>query len=137
VATLSQIRTGIAARLATVSGLEVHDNVPGSVNPPAVVITPAPGIFLEYGTTLGNQTNDYTFTLTLFVQRGDEDSGQDALDAYADVSGAQSIPAALDADPTLGGVVHDCNLVDAQNYGRFTYNEVDYFGCTFTLRVMA
>jgi spore maturation protein CgeB len=59
--------------------------------------------------------------VTLLVQRGDEEPGRTPSTLHRPVR-AVSIPAAIDADPTLGGVVHDCNLVDAQNYGRFEYN---------------
>lgn len=118
------------------SGVQCHTTVPGSINPPAAVITQSDP-FVSYGQAYTPDANDYRFEILLLIQRGDEAEGQANLDQYIDPTGALSIPSAFDTNPTLGGIVSDCNLVQARGYGTYTFGEVDYFGCRFDLQVMA
>lgn len=52
---------------------------------------------------------------------GDGRSGAKALSAFTDTTGSKSIPAALNADPTMGGLVKDLNLIrlTGEPYERF------------------
>lgn len=134
-ATLSQVRAALKTRLQTIAGLEVYDKPPGSINPPAAVITPSPGSFLTYQTS--QVSHDLELLVAVFVQWGGNDDATDALDAYLADSGTYSIYATVQADPTLGGVVDSTAVFDAQNYGRHEYPEgVPYLGVEFNVGVL-
>lgn len=131
--TISQVRDALKTTLQTISGLTVYDTAPGQVVVPAAVITIAPGPFLVYDTS--NGTDDLMLSIRLIVSGADDRAGQDALDTYASSSGTQSIRAAIQADFTLGGLVHFADVSDARDYGALTVGTVEYFGCTFPVMV--
>lgn len=136
-ATVTELREGIAERLATITGLRVHDTVPDTVSPPAAVVRPDQGTFLTYDTTMGGESHDYLFVVTVLVAGGVDRAAQEAVDAYLATSGARSIHAALEADPELGGVADDAHVSSARNYGPVTFAGVDYFGADLLVQVKA
>ena len=64
---------------------------------------------------------------------------QRALDAYLGVGAGESvsIAGAIDADPTLGGVVEWCVPVAVTQYSRVDYAAVNFFGATVVCQVGA
>lgn len=65
---------------------------------------------------------------------------QRAIDAYLGIGGgttASSIPAALAADPTLGGAVHFAEAISVGSYGRIQYAGEVYFGGRLDVQVGA
>lgn len=136
-ASLIALRAGIATRLATINGLRAHEDVPDVVTPPAATVRPAPETFIQWDTTFARGSDDYTFVVTLFVSRASDRQGQLALDAYLAGSGTKSIKAAIEGDETLGGLAMWTHVVEARNYGPFTYAAEQYFGCEFLVSVGA
>lgn len=136
-ASLSALRAGIAGRLETISGLNVYAFVPGTIVTPAATVIPGPDTFIQWDTTQGGQTQDYSFIVTLFLPQASDENGQLALDAYLAKSGSSSVKAAIEGDQTLGGVAEWLHVVEARNYGRFNYNQVAYYGCEFLVVVSA
>jgi len=134
-ATITQVKQGLADRLETITTLsQVHVQVPTSINPPAAVVMLAPGQFLTYDSS--SDSDDLDFVVRLLVSRADEPSGQDTLDAYLARTGTSSIRAAVAADPTLGGIVADTEVPGATDYGNVTVGDLAYFGCDFPVRVL-
>lgn len=131
-ATVTQVREALKTRLESITGLHVYAQPPGQVQVPAAVITPADGDFLDYDTSAG--TEDLELTVTLFVQRGQERSSTEALDAY--LLGSTSVRNAVAADPDLGGTVDSCRVRSARNHGTFTYGETSYYGCELSVEVL-
>ncbi|MGH9252696.1 MAG: hypothetical protein ACRD0W_24745 [Acidimicrobiales bacterium] len=136
-ASLTALREGIADRLATIADLNVYAFVPDTIVTPAVTVAPAPDTFIQWDTTQGGQTQDYTFVVTVFLPRGSDEGGQSALDAYLAGSGSSSVKAAVEGDGTLGGVAEWLHVTEARNWGRFRYNEIEYYGCEFLITVSA
>jgi hypothetical protein len=137
---LNAVRQAIAGYLGTtVPALEGHTFVRGSVNPPAIIVTPAPGVFLDYRVTQGQGFGALTYTLRLILlaSTADNETGTVTLDAMIALDGPTSIPAALEADPTLGGQVGFAVPTVAQRYGGLTYGGVDYIGCELMVEVGA
>jgi len=132
-ATLTQVRDALKTRLETISGLHVYAFPPGQVQVPAAVITPADGEFIDYNDSVS--TGMLSLTIALFVQRAQERSSTEAIDAYVARSGSSSIYATVEAGCTLGGIVDDCVVTAARNHGTFTYGETQYFGCEFSVEV--
>jgi hypothetical protein len=133
-ATLSEIRDGIATNLATITGLRTKGIIPGQVNPPYAVITPE-GI--DYHRSFNNGFNTYNFTITVVVGQADSRSAQNTLDAYCTPSGASSIRSAIESDKTLSGKAFDVMVSEMRNYGSTTIGETTYLAAEFTCAVQS
>lgn len=132
-ATLSAVRDALQTRLATISGLRVHDTIPDAVSPPAAIITPADG---TYDVTQGGTAVDYTFRVTLIASRTGVRTGQDQLDAYLSPSGSSSVAAAIDGDSDLGSVVDSTRVVRFENYGTIEVGGVTYLAVDVIVEVL-
>lgn len=133
-ATVGAIRDGLAAKLATIEGLRVHDVIPDDMMPPAVVIRPAQGSFVRYRRTHSGST-EMTIIVTIVVSAGWSRTAQDALDEYMATSGPMSVLAALDGPVT--GVSDYVQVVEATNWGEVEVAGVTYFGVDFVVEVLA
>ncbi len=136
-ATLAQIRAGIQTALRTIATFDpgqVHATRVATITPPATIVEPAPGEFYEYDTS--SDSHDVHLVILVLVSRADDASAWTELDPYVHPTGAQSISAAIEADPTLGGIVDDCDVRAAMDYGDYDIGGISYFGCQFALDVM-
>ena len=133
-ANLQDIMQGVEVRLATIPGLRVSDTVPGQVNPPQAFVGVPP--VDSYVTSLGGPRPTLAPTVTVLVSAAVDRTGQLALAAYADPSGPSSIPAAIAADSTLGGVVGGCQVRSFRPLNLEEVGVIGYFGGEFTLRVI-
>lgn len=134
-ATLEQVMQAIETRLDTIDGLRVSDTVPGQVNPPQAIVGVPP--VESYPTGLQRYARPTLApTITVLTSLAMDRVGQLALAAYADPTGARSIPATLATDPTLGGVVSDCQVTRFDPLGLEEVGVLGYFGGRFTLRVL-
>jgi hypothetical protein len=134
-ATLTQVRQAIATALGTIAGLEAHAFRPGSITPPAAIVYPAPGQFLDYQVTMDAES-DLRLVILVIVEWGEEQSAAEQLDAFIADSGASSINGTIDANQTLGGIVDGCDVIAAQDYGTYTIGGVEYLGVEFPLQVL-
>lgn len=131
--TIRQVLLGIQTRLATIPGLTVTDYSPGQITPPHAIINVPP--IGNYLTSLGGRRPLLEPTVLVLVSAVIDQIGQLQLADYADPDGAQSIPAAVAADPTLGGLVGTCQVISFAPLGLQDVGLIGYFGGTFTLRV--
>lgn len=133
--TFPAVRQAAADYLAShITGLRTTANRFSQVNPPMAVIAPQTGTLIRYSTTMDGET-DYSLRAIILVSEGDSSSGQDLLDAYLSPTGSQSVYAAVQADPTLGGQVSYCVVVEATGYGLTNWNGVDYLACSLILNI--
>lgn len=132
-ATIAQLRAGLAARLRTIDGLRVYEKIPDTVNPTAAVIVPDAGV---YGLTFGRNVDSHSFTIQIVISRSNEAGGQDRLDEFISGSGAKAIIAAVDGDDTLGGVAHYTVVKGWREYGEYNLGGVDYLGCVFDVEIV-
>jgi hypothetical protein len=129
------VRQAVATYLAAaIPGLRTTANRFGQINPPTAVIAPQTGSLIRYSTTMDTET-DYNLRAILLVSEGDSTSGQDLLDGYLSPTGAQSVYAAVQADPTLGGTVSYAAVVEATAYGLMNWMGVDYLACSMILNI--
>lgn len=133
-ATVPQLRDALKAALATIAGLRASDTVLDSITPPIAVVGP-PGI--AYDLAMARGADRYTFPVRVYASKASEKAGQDKLDGYLSKEGALSIKAALEADPSLGGVAQSVRVVSAQGYGVYEVAGVAYVGAEFTVDVIA
>jgi hypothetical protein len=132
--TFTQVRQAIADYLTSSIGLRATANRFGAINPPMAVVAPQTGSLIRYSATFDGET-DYNLRAIILVSEGDSASGQDAMDAYLSPTGALSVYAAVQADPTLGGKVSYAVVVEATGYGLMTWNGLDYLACSLVLNI--
>ena len=134
-ASLASIRSGIATNLGNISSLTVFGFVPDSIEPPTAVVGVVDNI--EYDSTMARGADTYSIPVFLYVSRIDAQDSQDTLDAFLASTGSSSVKAQVESDITLGGEAQSVRVVEADNYGVYTINNIDYLGCEFTIEVIA
>ena len=100
-ATVSQVATGLATRLATISGLRTSAYQPEQLNPPFAFPTLNR---IEYHRAFAGGDVVMDWTVNVIVGRYVDRNSFAILDDYLSYSGAKSVRAAIEGDPTLGGV---------------------------------
>jgi hypothetical protein len=103
-ATMAQIREGLAANLEAISGIQVSAYMLASPTPPALHVIPSE---IAYDRAGSRGLDLVQMTVQAFVALGSDIGAQVALDELLAPSGARSVKAALEASPTLGGAVQD------------------------------
>jgi hypothetical protein len=132
--TVSQIKTGLAANLATVSGLRAYAYQPDNVNTPfAWPLLDS----IQYNGAMGGGLITHKFTVSVVVGRSAERTAQSLLDGYLSYAGALSIRTALESDRTLGGVVQDLIVESANNISTLEANDATYLAIDFVVTVYA
>jgi len=132
--TVSQIKTGLAANLATVSGLRAYAYQPDNVNTPfAWPLLDS----IQYNGAMGGGLITHKFTVSVVVGRSAERTAQSLLDGYLSYAGTNSIRAAIESDRTLGGVVQDLIVESANNISTLEANDATYLAIDFVVTVYA
>ena len=132
--TVSQIKSGLAANLATVSGLRAYAYQPDNVNTPfAWPLLDS----IQYNGAMGGGLITHKFTVSVVVGRSAERTAQTLLDGYLSYSGATSIRQAIESDRTLGGVVQDLIVESANNISTLEANDATYLAIDFVVTVYA
>jgi hypothetical protein len=134
VTSISAVRDGLQTRLASISGMHAYDLVPGAIQLPAAIVEPDEPVIL-FDSTMGRGSDELFFSVLLLALEGTLRTGQDKLDAYLATSGADSVKAAIEGDPTLGGIVSFAHVTSAEGYGEYTFNELSYVGVKFKVQV--
>jgi hypothetical protein len=129
-ALISDIRTGLANNLATVTGLRTTATIPDNPNPPIALISPNT---VQFDDVFKRGMQTYSFNVLLIVGRADERSAQNSLDAYCASTGSSSIKLAIESDKSLGGKVFDTRVTEMRNYGQLSIGEVIYLSAEFSV----
>lgn len=118
------------------------------MNPPVIAIAPgAP--FAEYGLTLGEQAflagdpgatyvTEYSFVIViLFTLATSLETSQQVTDSYLGMvpGNTASIPGAVGKDPTLGGAVDFCEVIQVLTYGQIDWAGQQYFGARVQVKM--
>jgi hypothetical protein len=127
-ASLSELRTGIATNLATITGLRTAATIPDNPNPPVAIVTPD-GI--SYDSAFGRGMQEYRFTVTVLVGLVSERSSQNKIDAYCSSTGSSSIKLAVESDKTLDGAAFDVRVSEMRTYSSVSVGDVKYLGAEF------
>lgn len=132
-ASISELRQGLATNLQTISGLRVVDTLPDLVNPPMAMI----GLTkVAYNQQNQRSMAEYTFQVTVVVGRVSERTAQNLLDVLvAPASG--SVKYALESDRSLGGKAYDVFVPELSAYGAVSINGIDYLSAEFSVQVFA
>jgi hypothetical protein len=133
-AQLSEIRTGIATNLASITGLRTAAVMPDNPSPPIAIVQPDS---ISFDDTFNRGMQTYTFTVVVLVGRVAERSAQNAIDAFCSSTGTSSIKLAIERDKTLGGKVYDLRVTDMRAYATISVGEVNYLAAEFLVLCFA
>lgn len=134
-ATIEQLRQGLLAQLQTISGIRPAAHAPDKVSVPAAAIELTS---LTYARTFGlSAVDEYEFTVRVYASRASDRAGQDRLDAFINAAGASSVPQALAADQSLGGIAQTVRVTGMDNYGVYEVGQTPYYGAEFAVTVLA
>lgn len=131
--TFSAVRQALASTLSAIPGLNTYAEYAEQITPPAAIILPVQGTFIQYATMDGGQ--NLSLRAVLCVARSDSSAGQVLLDPYLATSGSSSVFACLDAAPTLGGVVQYANLTGAASMGMMAVGTIDYLAAHLIVNI--
>lgn len=137
-ADITAIRNALAAQITARTGLRALGQARDTVNPPCAVILPGSPL-IRWGATLDG-TVDISLNILLVISDAPPvQMTQRALDAYLGIGAGEpeSIPAALMADPTLGGACHYAIPATVDQYSRVEYGGVGYFGARLSVTIGA
>ena len=126
---ISEAKKGLAAALSSIDGLRVFDYMPDSLHE-----FPAAIVHLESRDsvgTLGGTTIRGSLRVELLVSTADARQATGTLDAFLEPTGAQSIEATANTDPTWRGTVDDARLISVNNIGRRKMGGVSCIGADF------
>jgi hypothetical protein len=132
--TISQIRDGIATRLATITGLRTASVIPDNPNPPQAIVQ---ANTVSYDTAFQGGLTTYNFIVSVLVGRVAERQAQDRLDAYSSTSGTQSVKEAIEGDRSLGGIVADTRVTELTGVSAVLLGEATYLAANFAVTVYA
>lgn len=144
--TIVGIKNGLKTRLETIPSFgdgRIYHYVPDTQEAPSVTIVPGtfiPGdtkAALQFDSSFGRGSDEYVFTLAVVVSRTVDRAAADQLDKFLAPSGAESIKAAIEADPTLGGAAHFAHVDRVVQYGALVWNGMSFFGAQIVVEVTA
>ena len=133
-ASVAQLRAGLASALSNLPGVRVYQTLPDEVNVPAALVSFEK---VSFDKASGRSVAMYQFKVTIAVGRTVERLAQSNLDKYVDQSSATSVKVVLEADPSLSGVAYDCYVPELNAYGGITLNGIDYLGAEFSVTIYA
>lgn len=133
-ASITELREGLAANLATIPGLRTAATIPDNPNPPIAIVQLTR---VQYHQDFKRGMTEYNFAVQVVVGRVDERSAQQRLDLYCSSTGEYAIGLAVESDRTLGGKAFDCIVTEMTNYGSVLISDVTYLAAEFNVRVLA
>ena len=129
-ATLSDVRDGLAATIQDATGVTCHRVPVDDIDPPSFIVA---GFQLTPSTLEGGAV--VTAEVYAAVARIDY-SFIDQLDSMVAPTGDTSAWAAIQADTTLGGLVDSAIPVSVTEYRELVMGDVGYYAATLTVEVL-
>jgi hypothetical protein len=133
-ASITDLRAGLATRLGTITGLRTTTETPDTISPPVAIINVAN---VNYDRTFARGLDEYNFVITVIVGRVGERSAQRLLDSYVSPVAPSSVKLAIELDRTLGGKCDTLRVTDMRNYGSLVIGEITYLAAEFNVVVYA
>jgi hypothetical protein len=131
---IASVRAGLKTRLATISGLRCYETIPDQFSPPAAIVGMPTSIVFDF--VYQRAADRMTYPIRILVGKATDRSAQERLEKYLDGSGALSVKAAIEGDPSLGGAANVTRVLSAQGLGVYDMGGVSYLGCDFTVEVI-
>jgi len=134
---LEAVGNGLKTRIATITDIArvfAPSELPKKVSQfPSAIILPSE---MAYDETMGALQR---FVLRLIICLSDQDqpTALARILDFVDVTGADSVVAAVDADPTLGGAADSTRVMRNLGLGSLTYGGTTYLSTEFEVEVYA
>lgn len=112
-ADLTQIREAIAESLRSISDVQVSAYLLSNPTPPTLMVTPGE---IDYHQALQDGMEMYTLRVQALVAHTGDIGPQQQLDGMLASTGNRSIKAAVELEPTLGGLVDDLVVLKTKGY---------------------
>lgn len=128
--TVSEIAAAIQTRLETITGLRTAPFLADSISPPVALVAIED---VEYHGAFAGGDVVHTFTVYVIVGRASDRAGILAMEGYMSQAGATSIRGAIEADPTLAGVVGSAWVEKAGPPHELSINGAVYISLPFTV----
>lgn len=133
--TLWQLMEAVSTQVKTAAGLRSEAEITGSVQPPFLMVGVPP--LGSYRATFNRGVVEIQdWPLYVLTSAKVDRVGQRALAEYASWTGPKSVPLALEADKTLGGIADDLAVTSFRPLGIEEVGIVGYFGGEFRLSVL-
>lgn len=130
---MSEIRKALKDRLETIEGLRPYATMPAAPQSPAAAVIPRSKARLSY-----DGDSVYQFSIWVYVNPQDLNRAQTQIDEYLSSDGPKSIEAAIDDDPSLGGVVESAQVTGWAEYAQLvTIGDGQLLGARIDCEVMA
>lgn len=129
-ASLTDLRNGLAANIHTISGVRTASTMPDNPNPPIAIVYPES---INYDDAFHRGMNTYQFVVVMVVGRVAERSAQNSLDAIVSSTGASSMKLAIESDKTLGGKAYDVRVTNMRAYSSLAVGDVNYLAAEFVV----
>lgn len=133
-ASITDLRAGLATQLGNVPGLRTTTETPDTISPPIAIVNVSN---VNYDRAFMRGLDEYNFVVTVIVGRVGERSAQRLLDSYVSTTGTASVKLAIELDRTLGGVCDTLRVTDMRNYGSLVIGEITYLAAEFNVVVFA
>ena len=137
-ATVAELREAITANLnAHLTDIQATAYMLSNPTPPTIQVYPGgPAGDLEYDLAMARGLDQWMFTVQAFVGVTGDIAAQKRLDVYIASSGPQSVKAAIESDPTLGGL-GSCRVQRCGGYRTYTLETGSYLGAEWYVQVLA
>lgn len=110
---MRDLREAIATALSTIPDVQVSARVLSSPTLPTVWVKPGE---IGYHAAMGNGHHNKTMVIEALAALTTDQGAQEVLDRMCEDTGTYSVKAAVEADPTLGGVVDDATVTRLYDY---------------------
>lgn len=132
-ATLAEIRPALAARLDLIANLQTSAYLLANPTPPVAMVGGPDEI--DWRREFGG-TPTWRLPIVVYAGAANDLSAQKRLDLYLAPTGADSIRATVDADPTLGGIVDSIAVVATSGYRTYILEaNALYLGAEFAVEI--
>ena len=128
---MNTVLDALAAAVDNISGLRTYAYPPDQVSPPAAVVgLPESPFDISMG-----GANEWAIPVFVIVGKVTDRTTRAALCSYVTPTGATSVKAAIEADPTLGGAC-DSVAVTRAEFSTITVAGTEYLAAELTANVV-
>lgn len=112
---LGDVRAGIAANLDSIEDVQISAYVLSNPTPPVIWVRPRPESS-TYHRAMGDGLSELVMLVQAYVGTPTDVGAQKHLDRFLDLTGPDSVKAAVESDKTLGGVADDLVVQECTGY---------------------
>jgi hypothetical protein len=121
VASLADIRAGLAANLSTIKGVQISAYQMANPTPPCLqVMGPSEADGVVFDRAFAHGHHNWNIEVLALVALTSDIGSQVLLDEMIETTGASSVKEAIETDPTLGGACQTLDVTTLGGYSPYT-----------------